>query len=115
MPQKIKEKYGTSSVGRIDSFINHNEGDLSLFKTLGKKYYYSKKLLVYNQNNQEYFKKQASIFKRYKLFFSDPKKLFKDPILGLGLLFMKTTEFCVGGYGYSISKFFWIVIIVSIN
>lgn len=39
------------------------------------------------------------------LFFYQPKKLFKNPIIGLGMLFMKTCEFGFGGIGYFVGKF----------
>ena len=41
---------------------------------------------------------------RYKLFLSKPKVLFKDPILGCGLLFMKTCEFGAGAVGYVLGR-----------
>lgn len=102
LPQRIKEKYGNKSIGRINSFILHNEGNLSLLYILKKKYYYAKTANVYatKRSNKEYFLKQSSIIERYKLFFSHPKKLFKNPILGFGMLFMKTSEFIFGGLGY---------------
>ena len=40
----------------------------------------------------------------YKLFFSNPKKLFKNPILGLGMIFMKSCEFGFGGMGYLVGR-----------
>jgi len=102
LPQKIKLKYGNKSVGRVNSFIYHNEGRLSLGYTLSKKYFYAKTAKTYLRikSNAIYFKKQASIFERYKLFFSYPKKLFKNPVIGIGMLFMKTSEFLVGGVGF---------------
>lgn len=106
-PQRIKEEFGKNSILRIDSFIYHHEGRLSLFDTLKKRLYYARTANIYTarKSNEEYYKMQSSILERYKLYFSDPKKLFKNPFLGLGVLFMKTTEFCLWGIGYSISKF----------
>jgi glycosyltransferase involved in cell wall biosynthesis len=106
LPQRIKEKYGDGSIGRINSFIYHNEGRLSLAYTLGKKFYYAKTAKIYatKKSNSEYFKKQSSILERYKLFFSNPKKLFKNSILGFGVLFMKTLEFAAGGLGFLLRK-----------
>lgn len=106
-PQKIKKRFGDKSIIRINSFIYHHEGSLSLFDTLKKRLYYSKTSSIYTAKkaNEEYYKLQSSILERYKLYFSDPKKLFKNPFLGLGVLFMKTAEFGVWGVGYSISKF----------
>jgi len=43
-------------------------------------------------------KKQTSALSRYRLFFAKPVKLFKNPILGIGMLFMKTCELGFGGY-----------------
>ncbi len=37
--------------------------------------------------------------RRYLLFLSQPHKLFQSPSLGIGMLFMKTIEFCCGGIG----------------
>jgi glycosyltransferase involved in cell wall biosynthesis len=89
---------------RSKSFIHHNEGHISLLKTIKKKYYYAQKFALYKEKNKnntnEQIKKQISIIGRYWLFLSHPKKLFKNPALGLGMLFMKTCEFSFGGAGY---------------
>jgi len=94
-------------IGRINDFIYHNEGKIGLFKTIKKKFYYAGEFTNYAGKNKdsEQFKKQTGIFSRYKLFLSQPKKLFKNPIVGLGMLFMKTCEFIFGGTGYFIGKF----------
>jgi glycosyltransferase involved in cell wall biosynthesis len=104
LPQRIKNIYGENSIGRIRSFIRHNEGKSSLSKILNKKYYYSKKLAVYKVENENYFKKQANLLNRYSLFMSNPKKLFSNPTVGFGMLFMKTLEFVVGGIGYFLTR-----------
>jgi len=102
LPQRIKQEFGTNSILRIDSFIYHNEGNLALSYTLKKKYYYAKtaKKYITNSSNKDYFIKQSNIVERYKLFFSSPIKLFRNPILGFGMLFMKTSEFVAGGLGF---------------
>ncbi|MFA5993854.1 MAG: glycosyltransferase [Parcubacteria group bacterium] len=89
-------------IDRISDFICHNEGTISLWKTIKKKFYYAGKFSAYTKENQNKGKiaKQTGIINRYKLFFSQPKKLFKNPIIGLGMLFMKTCEFGFGGVGY---------------
>lgn len=106
LPQRIKEKYGKESIGSIQEFILHNEMKISLVKTCKKKFYYAQKLDAYQSQkaNIENFSKQSNPLERYKLFFSKPKKLFEDPILGLGMLFMKTCEFGFGGMGYVLRK-----------
>jgi glycosyltransferase involved in cell wall biosynthesis len=102
LPQRIKAKYGVNCILRIKSLILHDEGSLKLGYTLRKKFYYAKTAQKYTQikANEVYFSKQSSIFQRYRLFFSNPKRLFKNPVLGVGMLFMKTLEFGAGGLGY---------------
>jgi len=106
LPQRIKEKYGENSMLRINSYIFHDEGRLPLFYTLKKKFYYARTIGVYSnlKSNREYLSKQSNILERYKLFFSNPLKLFNNPIVGVGMLFMKTAEFTVGGIGCIIAK-----------
>jgi glycosyltransferase involved in cell wall biosynthesis len=87
---------------RIESFIYHNEGHLKLGQTLKKKYYYAKKFAKYLEANKQttQAQSQTGIVARYALFLSKPSKLFRKPHLGLGVLFMKTAEFGVGGVAY---------------
>lgn len=94
LPQRLKAKYGDEVIGRISSYIHHNEGALSLGKTLKKKYYYGKKMAQYlrKQENVTLGMKQGSPFKRYGLYFSKPAVLFRRPMIGLGMLVMKTLE-----------------------
>jgi glycosyltransferase involved in cell wall biosynthesis len=103
LSQKIKK---LGAIGRIDNFIYHNEGKINLAKTIKKKFYYAGEFKNYVSKNKDskQLKKQAGIFSRYKIFFSQPKKLFKNPILGVGMLFMKTCEFGFGGMGYIFKK-----------
>lgn len=102
LPHRIQMHYGQSSVGRIKSYIFHNEGNLSLIKTCYKKFYYSQKLGVYfkKKENFGYFIKQSSPIHRYILFFKSPILLFKNPILGMGMLYMKLCELLFGGLGF---------------
>jgi glycosyltransferase involved in cell wall biosynthesis len=97
---------GLGKIGKIDNYIRHNEGKISLLKTIGKKYYYAQEFARYVNMNQseKNLAKQTGIVSRYGLFFSNPGRLFRNPLLGLGMLFMKTCEFGVGGAGYLIGK-----------
>jgi len=103
LSQKIRR---LGKIDRINELILHNEGKISLLKTIKKKYYYGSKFNEYLKNNEQEnnIKNQTGIIKRYKLFLSQPKKFFKNPILGIGMLFMKTCEFVFGGAGYLIKK-----------
>jgi len=93
-------------LGRIDEFIYHNEGHLNLVKTLKKKYYYAGLAAAYLRKNNIDSKltAQAGPIQRYKLFFSHPRRLFRSPVKGIGMLFMKTCEFGFGGIGYLAAK-----------
>lgn len=104
LPHRIEKKYGKESIGRIEKFITHDEGKLSLFKTMKKKFYYAQKLDIYKRENIIYFKMQANLLLRLQLFFSHPVKLAKNPMLSSGMIVMKLCEFIAGGLGYIIRK-----------
>jgi hypothetical protein len=98
LSQRIEAK---GKIGRINSLIKHNEGELKLLTTLKKKFYYAKQFAKYSHaTTSEKIENQTSIVARYWLFLSQPTRLFRNPILGLGMLFMKTCEFGVGGVSY---------------
>ncbi len=88
----------------IPNLVYHNEGQITLLSSMRKKFYYAKHFAKYmNLKDNEHLKDQISITRRYALFLSHPIKLFKNPILGLGMLLMKTSEFAAGGVGYLLS------------
>jgi len=93
-------------IDRVNDLIYHNEGKISFFKTIKKKLYYSGKFINYADENRDsaLLLKQTSIWQRYKLFFSRPAKLFKNPLIGVGMLLMKTCELGVGGMGYFFNR-----------
>jgi glycosyltransferase involved in cell wall biosynthesis len=94
------------SLGRIDGLIYHNEGRISLRKTVQKKFYYASMFTKYHSRNEQTPKvaQQTNVLGRYLLFLSHPIKLFRNPLLGLGMLFMKTCEFGFGAAGYLRAK-----------
>ncbi len=93
-------------LGHIAEFIRHNEGHLKLISTLKKKYYYAQKFSMYTRktSSKANLSSQTGPFKRYALYFSKPARLLANPLLGIGMLFMKTSEFAVGGVGLLIQK-----------
>lgn len=102
LSKRIEE---VGNIVRIGQVIRHNEGNVSLWRTLKKKYYYAhhaKAYLVRNPEKSKLFS-QVGPIQRYKLFLSEPKKLFARPFLGLAMLVMKTAEFAFGGLGYVLS------------
>jgi glycosyltransferase involved in cell wall biosynthesis len=106
LPQRIVFKYGDKVVGRVDDLIYHNEQRISLVKTCKKKFYYAKKMYLYKSNaaNIGNFKLQSNPINRYKIFLSDPIKLLSNPIIGIGMLFMKSCEYASGGVGYIVGN-----------
>ena len=98
-----------SDLGKIASIkdlIYHNEGNPTLVRIVSKKVYYAKKFSNYASENRENINlgMQVSISSRYKLFLSEPKKLFKNPLVGIGMLLMKTCEFIAGGVSFILAK-----------
>lgn len=83
---------------RVKSFIYHNEGRPTLKGILSKKFFYAKNI------KQNYAFLQDNVFQRYLLFFRNPTRLFSNPIIGLGVLFMKSLEFFLGATGYILQK-----------
>ncbi|GBO53799.1 glycosyltransferase [Pseudanabaena sp. lw0831] len=107
LPNRIESKHGAGSIGRVKTLIYHNERNLNLFTSCRKKFYYAKTLDLYihKDTNKDRLHKQTSIIRRYGVFFANPVKLFKNPFLGIGMLFMKTCEFAAGASGYVVGKF----------
>lgn len=89
-------------IDRINDYIYHNEGKVVFLNLIKKKYYYGKEFSNYANSNKESndLKRQIGFLERYKLFFSDNKKLFKNPLIGFLMLFMKFCEFGFVGIGY---------------
>ncbi len=85
-------------VGRVGSLIRHNEGDLKLWKTIKKKYQYGKTLEKYRIKHQKDFSKQSKLMR--PAFMRNWKQLIKNPIVGIGMLFMKSCEFCATMAGF---------------
>jgi len=84
-------------IGRINAFIIHHEGRLSLRDTVIKKHYYGKALERYQEKHPEESKRQLKLIR--PAFVRNRKRLAKDPIHALGMFFMKTCEFVAGWIG----------------
>jgi glycosyltransferase involved in cell wall biosynthesis len=90
-------------IGRIYAFVRHNEGWLSLREAILKKHYYGKTIERYRMKHPEEAKQQLKLIR--PAFVRNWRKLFRDPIHALGMLFMKFCEFVAGGTGYLKSRF----------
>ena len=106
LPQRIKAVHGDASISRIDELVYHDEQKRSLFTACRTNYYYGHGLDAYRsvEANRENFRKQYNVLRRYELYFSNPRILFKDPLLGIGVLFMKLCEFGSWGAGFLAGK-----------
>lgn len=97
---------GFAKIGRATEYIHHNEGRLYFGKTARKMYYYAQHAVEYFAKNPSTsaLTDQSGPLQRYKLFFSQPSKLLRNPIVGVGMLILKTTEYASGGLGYYRAK-----------
>jgi glycosyltransferase involved in cell wall biosynthesis len=98
LPQKI-EKIGYNVKVHISSEIFHHEDDFYLFNWLKKKYYYGKTAQIYRHKYEEYGKRQMSVLYRFGVFFKN-KRFYSKPLLAIGVLVLKSLEFCSAGLGY---------------
>lgn len=86
----------TGPLERITDYIFHNEGKISLLQTLKKKYYYAQKAGAYLRETRTIptaKKRKMGVVGRYWLYLKQPVKLFRNPFVGIGMLWMKTFEF----------------------
>lgn len=97
LPQRVAKLY---PIGRIKTYINHDEGNHTLMGLARKKYYYG--LSVHS-----YLKKQGlspvsarTIYLLRPAFYRNWKRLLQHPELTLGLVIMLTAETVAGGWGY---------------
>lgn len=102
LPQKISKKY---KIGRIKSYILHNEGKTSIINLMKKKYYYGLSADRYlKKQNLSPFTAKTVYFLR-PAFYKNWLKLISHPILTLAMFLMLTLETLGGGVGYLIGKF----------
>jgi glycosyltransferase involved in cell wall biosynthesis len=78
-------------IGRIEATIKHDEGRLSLVRTMQKKGYYGKTLKRYALKHHADAKRQLGLIR--PAFLTGWKKLARDPIHALGMIVMKACEF----------------------
>lgn len=94
LPQKLRDNELKINA-RISSFILHNEEGFNLIKWLRKKRYYSASSRLYSQKYESYSKKRFSIMNRLHIFLGKGnwKILVRHPVLGIGMITLKTLEF----------------------
>lgn len=87
-------------IGRTLSFVLHNEGKATLLSILRKKMLYSRTGEKFANKHPEAFRWQANIFNRYIIFFKNFRVIFSDPLVYIGLIFLKSLEFIAGATVY---------------
>ncbi|HSX16133.1 MAG TPA: glycosyltransferase [Candidatus Saccharimonadales bacterium] len=89
-------------VVRVNEFIRHNEGRVHFAKSARKMYYYAQHAGAYFAANPtpSVLRSESGPLGRYKLFFSKPVKLLREPHVAFGMLLFKATEYAAAGLGY---------------
>ncbi|OGM18350.1 hypothetical protein A2686_03280 [Candidatus Woesebacteria bacterium RIFCSPHIGHO2_01_FULL_38_10] len=99
----LKVKEAGYKIGRIKSPVYHNEGKLSLLKTMKKKYFYGKTVGVFISKHRDHAFKQANTLFR-PAYFRNVNKFVKYPILGMGLIIMKSVELMAVVFGLAMAR-----------
>lgn len=100
LTRRIRSKF---KVGRVEAFILHNEGKLTLIKTFKKKFYYALKSGIYLKKyplkftDLIFFILRPAYFRNWRLFLS-------TPLYGIGIFVLKFIEIIAGGLGFLFSK-----------
>lgn len=102
LPKRIAKKY---KIGRIKSFILHNEGKQTLWNLMSKKFYYGKKTSIYLKKQNKAIISSTTVYFLRPSFYKNWKKMFQDPKLSLAMLVMLAAELLWGGLGFLIGKF----------
>lgn len=97
MPKRIKRKY---EIGRIKSFILHDEGNVSLITLMKKKYYYGLKASKYISKHPISETASQVIYLLRPAFYRSWKKLCKNPSLTVGMIVMLFLEQFAGFGGF---------------
>lgn len=97
LPQRIAKKY---PVGRIKSFIKHDEGRQTLWGLAKKKYYYGLSAHKYLKSQNLPIIGPTTVYFLRPAFYKHWRKLISKPTLSLGMLVMLISEMIGGGLGY---------------
>jgi glycosyltransferase involved in cell wall biosynthesis len=96
LSQRVRQ---AGSLRRIDAYIMHLEGRLTLWKTMQSKFYYGKTLGCYIRKQPGSAARQLQLVR--PAFMRHWRRLLVHPILTAGMVVMKGCEFAAGGAGLS--------------
>lgn len=102
LPQRISRKY---KVGRINSYIKHDEGKHSLIGLMKKKFYYGLSAHKYLKSQKLPIIGPTTIYFLRIGFYKKWRKLLKNPYLTLTMFIMLFAETLGGGVGYLVGRF----------
>lgn len=102
LPQRIAQKY---PVGRIKSWIWHDEGQTKFLDYLKRKYYYGRTARQYLKKQGRGVVSSTTIYFLRPAFYKNFFKLIKKPILFSGLVILLLSEQVSGFLGFARSFF----------
>lgn len=102
LPKNIAK---THRIGRIKSFIEHNEGHLQLSDLIKKKYYYGLSAHKYLTKHSIAILGPTTIYLLRPAFYRNWRKILHAPRTSLAMFFMLLVETIAGGLGYLRGRF----------
>lgn len=90
------------SISRIEAYITHLEGNLTLWETMRTKFYYGKTMGRYMRKAPGTAARQLQLVR--PAFIRHWRRLLAHPGLALGMILMKGCEFAAGGTGLTLSS-----------
>ena len=99
LPHRIKKKY---KIGRIKSKVVHDEGKVTLFGLMKKKYYYAQQLPNYLKKHSIKLTIMQIIYLLRPAFYKNWRKLIRNPVVTCGMIFMLFLEQGAGFFGFEI-------------
>lgn len=102
LPQRIRKKYKT---GRIKSKIIHDEGNVTLWGLMKKKYYYAGEASLYLKKHPFRTTVTQIFYLLRPAFYKNWKKIIKNPFIGCGMIIMLIAEQMSGLVGFILSTF----------
>lgn len=97
LPKKVSKKY---KIGRIKSYILHDEGSASLFSLMKKKHYYGLKTSKYISKHPFSETAQQVVYLLRPAIYRNWRKLYKSPSLTAGMIVMLFLEQLAGFTGF---------------
>lgn len=100
LPRRIAKNH---KIGRIKSYILHDEGSASLFTLIKKKYYYGLRASRYIGKHKNLSTVTQMIYFLRPAFYKNIKRLYRSPQLAMGMIIMLFLEQIAGLAGVIVS------------